>query len=197
MPAIYDVKSAAIACLEQLMLMDQEYQRSGFSDVAILNACIEYVFLNGYKCWENFIEDLFISYSVYNPPISGITPNPYLNPLTETRALKLLKLEKPFMDWTSPDTIISRAEICFENHTIISEPLKRSIQDIRDAKRIRNCVAHGSKEAARIFNELCRSKLGITGITPGVYLNKTSPDRINNFNVYYLNLFKLLVEEMT
>jgi hypothetical protein len=191
------VNSNYISRLDRLVLIDKEYQTLIFSHTNILNFSIEYVFLEAYKCWENFIEDIFVSYSKYNKPILGIKPGPYLKPKNEEHALDLLTLEKNYIDWTSPDNIISRAEICFKNSQMISDPIKLAVKDLRDSKKLRNCIAHGSKESIRIFDELCRSNIGTIGVSPGEYLNTISPDRINNYNVYYLNIFKDLVNQIS
>ena len=197
MPTASKVNTYYVARLDKLISIDKEYQQMKFSAPEILNLSIEYVFLEAYKCWENFVEDIFVSHSRYNKPISGVKPGPYLKPRDEAHALDLLKLEKDYIDWTSPDAIISRAEICFTNSQIVVDPIKLSIRDLRDSKKLRNCIAHGSKESIRIFGELCRSNVGMVGITPGEYLNKTSPDKINNYNVYYLNLYKKLLNAIS
>ena len=190
------VKTQYIAQLDRLITIDAEYQRISFSSVDILHQSIEYTFLQGYKNWENFIEDLFISCSRYKGKVFGSQGGSYLKPVEDVHALNLLKLEKDFIDWTNPETIISRAEICFSNHQIITESIKLTIKDLRDAKKLRNCIAHGSKESIRIFNELCRNNVGTVNITPGQYLDTISPDRSNNYNVYYLLLFKKLINNI-
>lgn len=190
------VKTQYIAQLDRLITIDAEYQRISFSSVDILHQSIEYTFLQGYKNWENFIEDLFISCSRYKGKVFGSKVGSYLKPVDDVHALNLLKLEKDFIDWTNPETIISRAEICFSNHQIITESIKLTIKDLRDVKKLRNCIAHGSKESIRIFNELCRNNVGTVNITPGQYLDTISPDRSNNYNVYYLLLFKKLINNI-
>jgi hypothetical protein len=193
MPKLSDLHSTYISKLARLIAIDKEYQAIQFSSVSVLNTSIEYVFLDGYKCWENFIEEIFISYTTYNKPISGKTPESFLKPTNEEHALDLLKLEKTYLDWTSPDNIIKRAEICFKSHQIITQPIQQCLSDLRDAKKIRNCIAHGSKESNRIFNGVCRQNLGKIFNSPGEYLNHSSPDKVNHYNIYYLNLFKNLV----
>jgi hypothetical protein len=187
------VKSIYLSQLDKLILVDQEYQRITFSSVDILNQSIEYTFLEGYKCWENFIEDIFISCSQFKGKITTHRAGSYLKPKNDTHALDLLKLEKDYIDWTNPENIISRAEICFLNHQIITACIKLAIRDLRDSKKLRNCIAHGSKESLKIFNELCRNNIGNVNISPGEYLNTISPDAVNNYNVYYLSLFKNLI----
>jgi len=197
MPKVSIINNNVVSRLDKLISIDREYQSIPFSHVSILNFSIEYVFLEAYKCWENFIEDIFVSHSRYNKPISGIKPGPYLKPKDEIHALNLLKLEKDYIDWTTPDNIISRAEICFKNHHVVSDPIKLAVRDLRDSKKLRNCIAHGSKESIRIFNELCRANIGTIGISPGEYLNTISPDRINNYNVYYMMIYKNLVNQIS
>jgi len=197
MARIYRINSKTISSLEKLITLDSEYQNVQFNSSDALTLAIEYLFLEGYKIWENFLEAIFLSYSRYNDPISGKRPFPYLAPKTESHALDLLKLEKNYLDWTSPDNVVKRAEICFRSHSIITTPIKASMQDLRDAKKLRNHIAHSSEESERIFQNISRNRIGQKVKRPGVFLNKISPDSINNYNVYFLELFKTLVNSLS
>ncbi len=196
MPRVHALEKSATKQLSLLISLDKEYQSISFKHKEALEYCIEYTFLEAFKTWENFIENLFISHARYNDPVSGRRTYPFLAPRTEKHALELLTLERDYLDWTSPDNIISRAETCFRAHSVITTPIKRCIQDLRDMKKIRNHIAHGSKETGRIFKDLSRRRLGKVVLRPGNYLNHNSPDGTNNYNVYYLRILLSLTNEM-
>ena len=185
MPRIYKIGKTASAKLRELIKLDSEYQTSGFKSKQALGYSIEYIFLEGFKTWENFVEDLFTSHARYNDPVSGKRSYPYLAPKTESHALELLTLEKDYLDWTSPDNILVRAKTCFKKDTVITTPIKRNLSALRDMRKIRNHVAHGSKESLRLFKDLSRRRLGIIVARPGDYLNKQSP-RQNKYIQYFI-----------
>lgn len=197
MPRVFRIYSQTDTALLELVSLDAEYQRISFSKTNALNLAIEYLFLEAYKIWENFLEDIFISYSRYNDPISGKRPYPFLQPKTEQHSLELLKLEKGYLDWTSPDNVIKRAEICFRNHAIITQPMKNAMSDLRQAKILRNYIAHASKESFRQFQNLSRNLIGKRVKRSGVLLNSPSTDGINNYNVYFIELFRDLVKDIS
>jgi len=196
MPRVHTLEKSVSKKLRLLIELDTEYQAIKYKRREALGYCIEYTFLEGFKTWENFVENLFISHARYNDPVSGRRSYPFLAPKNEGHALELLTLERNYLDWTSPDNVISRAETCFRSHSVMTSPIKRSMQDLRDMKKMRNHIAHGSKETERIFKDLSRRRIGKVVSRPGDYLNQTSPDGINNYNVYYLDVLLSLVEEM-
>lgn len=196
MPRVYALEKSASKKISLLISLDAEYQSKKYAKREALGYCIEYTFLEGFKTWENFVENLFISHARYNDPVSGKRSYPYLAPKNEAHALELLTLERDYLDWTSPDNVISRAEKCFRTHSVMTSPIKLCMQDLRDMKKIRNHIAHGSKETERIFKDLSRTRLGRLVSRPGDFLNQTSPDGVNHYNVYYLNILKDLVTRM-
>lgn len=195
MPRIHSINSKADRELSKLITIEETFQRKLTSQRAALQLAVEYTFLSGYKIWENFLQQVFVSQSRFNDPVSGKRTFPYLAPKTEAHALGIIKLEKDYLDWTSPDNVIKRAEILFRNHCIITTPLKSSMQDLRDAKKIRNFIAHGGDEAKKPFDGVTQSRLSRKVKTAGEFLlaspsnNATQP----HYVVYYLHMFKTLV----
>jgi hypothetical protein len=53
----------------------------------------------------------------------------------------------PFLDWSSPDCVINRAETYLEDGYPVKDVLSANIEILRDLKRIRNHIAHMSKES--------------------------------------------------
>lgn len=197
MPRIHAIYSKACKELDSLIQIESQYQTNLSTHRAALNLSIEYIFLCGYKTWEKFLESVFISQSRYNDPVSGKRPYPFLDPRTEKHAHELIKLEKDYIDWTSPDSVVSRAEILFRNSKIITDPIKSSMQDLRDAKRVRNHIAHESQETLRLFDDLTMKRLGKKFKTAGNYLLSKPSGNNDHYAIFYINKFKQLVTEIS
>lgn len=190
MPRIHVVNTSIVKEIDKLLSIEAKYQIALASQRDALNLAVEYIFLSGFKSWENFLESVFISQSRYNDPVSGRRPFPYLAPRTEDHAHALIKLERRFVDWTEPDLVVERAEILFRNSHIITQPIKSSMQDLRDAKRVRNYIAHGSSESFRLFQDLSVKRLGKKLKSAGAFLQLSPNGSTAHYAVYYLDLFK-------
>ncbi|MAY03194.1 MAG: hypothetical protein CMQ38_09505 [Gammaproteobacteria bacterium] len=193
MPRIHSLNKSTIRDIDKLIAIEAKYQSSLSSEREALELAIEYTFLSGYKAWEIFLESVFVSQSRYNDPVSGKRLFPYLAPRTEAHAHDIIKLEKRYVDWTDPEAVISRADILFRNSKIITGPIKSSMQDLRDAKRVRNYIAHGSGESNRLFQDLCIKRLGRKSKTAGEFLQSTPAGKTTHYAVYYLHKFRDLV----
>lgn len=197
MPRIHQVNSASIRELDKLIRVESQYQSNLVLKKEALELAIEYVFLSGYKAWENFLESVFVSQARYNDPVAGKRLYPFLAPRTEIHAHEILKLEKRYLDWTDPETVVSRAEILFRNSRFIADPIKSSMQDLRDAKRVRNHIAHGSGETLRLFHDLSVKRLGKKSKTAGEFLQAFPAHSSVHYAVYYLEKFKQLVNDIS
>lgn len=197
MPRIHIVNQRSIKELDRLLKIEQTYQATLSGKKPALVLTMEYLFLSGYKVWENFLEELFVSQSRYNDPVSGKRTFPYLAPKTENHALGIIKLEKDYVDWTTPDIVVTRAELLFQKHSIITRPIKASMSDLRDAKKIRNYIAHGSLESKRIFKKMALQRTGYNYNVAGEFLLHNAPSSVNYYCLYYLNLFKDLVNRIS
>ncbi len=190
MPRIHAVNKSTVREIDKLITIEAKYQSSLALQLDALELAVEYVFLSGYKAWENFLESVFVSQSRYNDPVSGRRLFPYLAPRTERHAHDIIKLERRFVDWTDPEAVVSRAEILFRNSRIITDPIKSSMQDLRDAKRVRNFIAHGSGEALRLFQDMSIKRLGKKSKSAGEFLQSFPRDATFHYAIYYLETFK-------
>ncbi len=190
MPRIHSVNRAIVREIDKLVAIEAKYQKSLALQRDALELAVEYVFLSGFKAWEKFLESVFVSQSRYNDPVSGRRLFPYLAPRTENHAHDLIKLEKRFVDWTDPESVASRADILFRNSRIITDPIKSSMQDLRDAKRVRNFIAHGSGESLRLFQDLSVKRLGKKASSAGAFLQSFPQGATTHYALYYLALFK-------
>ncbi len=161
-----------------------------------LSLAEEYIFLSAYKIWEIFLENIFAAQSRYNDPVAGRRPYPFLSPRTEKHAIEIFCLEKEYIDWTNPDAVVERAEILFRDHRPITDPLKSNMQDLRDMKKIRNFVAHGSTESFKKFQNLTLSRIGAKSPSAGNFLLHAHVAG-NTYGIFYLELLKRLIRTIS
>lgn len=197
MPRIHTLNKSVLRSINKLLSTEEKYQRMLASERDALELSVEYVFLSGFKVWENFLEAVFVSQSRYNDPVAGRRLFPYLAPKTEAHANDLIKLEKRYVDWTDPESVVDRADILFRNSRIIAQPIKASMKDLRDAKRVRNFIAHGSGESLRLFQDLSVKRLGKKAKSAGEFLQSVPPGESAHYAVYYLRLFKSLATQIS
>lgn len=193
MPRIHTINRKVVKEIDRLIDIESKYQVTLSVEREALELAIEYVFLSGYKIWENFLESVFVSQSRYNDPVAGRRVFPYLAPKTESHAHDIIKLEKRYVDWTDAEAVIARAEILFRNSKIIADPIKSCMQDLRDAKRVRNFIAHGSGESLRLFQDLSVKRLGKKSKSAGEFLHSLPPGNADHYVVFYLKKFRELV----
>lgn len=196
MARIHRVGVKSVRELQRLAQLEAVFQNRLAHDRPALVLVEEYVFLSAFKIWEDFLENAFASLSRYNDPVAGRRTYPYLSPKTENHALEMIRLEKDFTDWTSPDVVITRAEILFRNHRVITDPIKSALSDLRDAKRIRNFVAHGSVESERLFRALAFNRTGKQLRTAGDFLLERPAGSANHFTLYFTSRFSALVNQI-
>lgn len=192
MPRIHIINQKVVKEIDKLVNIEGKFQSTLSTEREALELAVEYVFLSGYKIWENFLEAVFVSQSRYNDPVSGRRVFPYLAPKTESHAHDIIKLEKRYVDWTDAESVIARAEILFRNSRIIVDPLKASMQDLRDAKRVRNFIAHGSGESLRLFQDLSVKRLGKKSKSAGEFLQSFPHGSTDHYALFYLKKFRAL-----
>jgi len=191
------IASTTVQRLQKLLDNEATYQQKLSSSQPALKLAIEYIFLSGFKEWENFLELTFFSQSRFNTPIGRRRLAPFLKPKSLEHAKDLVQLEKDFLDWTTPDHVIKRAEILFKQSSLIVEPLKSNITMLRDVKKIRNYIAHGSSESERIFQALSVNRLGQKMQDAGDFLLARPAGQNNHYVVIYLEKFIELVKLMS
>jgi hypothetical protein len=130
-------------------------------------------FFAGFRAYESFIRDVFLLYCMEKRPQSGKKAKSYLKPRTFEHAELLIQSSMPFLDWTNPSTVISRAELYLENGYPIKGPYARYLDRFRDFKHIRNHIAHSSKESLENYKKVLRKHFGTIPLiipSPGEFL---------------------------
>ena len=138
----------------------------------------EAIFLRLYRAYENLLENVFISYLTGEQTIGGVQINSHVRPVSRDHARALVTSSQPFLDWTSPQVVIKRAE----TYIVSGEPVRAAIagsqSHLLQAKKIRNHIAHNSTESAKEFNSIVVHFLltaPLAAISAGEFLSMMPP----------------------
>jgi hypothetical protein len=101
----------------------------------------------------------------------------------------------PFLDWSSPDTLIERAEAYLKDGYPLKTPLSTNLDSLRTLKKVRNHIAHMSPESLAEFKKVLKTHYGTIPLKlprPGEFLLLTS----RHSTLYYLRSYMDLMEEV-
>lgn len=170
--AVTNEFSDKIRSLNHIDIRNQErHSSNGQSTELVL--LTEAIFFRGFRAYENFLEDIFVLYTMEKPTIRGRVRKSYLQPKNFEHARELLSSGKRFLDWTNPETVIERAEHFLKNGGIIKNPLIGAKRDLLDMRALRNHIAHNSKESHIQFEKVVRRARGtlpVHHVRPGDHL---------------------------
>lgn len=160
---------------------------------------VESIFFNAFRNYEEFIREIFILYCLEKKSSKRPNSKSYIKPKNFLHAEQLIKSSMPFLDWTSPDTIIDRADLFLHNGHPVKLPYTTHRQQLANFKRIRNHIAHNSIESEKDFLKVVRlynhGTLPVNPPTPAEYLMLTSRTNPNNYNL--LDFFDLMLQITT
>jgi hypothetical protein len=162
-----------------------------------LHFLAEAIFFRSFRAYEGFIRDIFLLYCLEKRPRSGRKVTSYLTPKDFVHAEGMLQSSLRFLDWTNPDTVIERAGLYLKNGFPIKLPYTTHREPLMDFKRIRNHIAHDSKESYSGYQIVLRHHFGTIPLTipsPGEFL--LISDR-NNPNLYKLQTFFVLMRQLS
>jgi len=112
-------------------------------------------------------------------------------------AEELIQSSRRFLDWTNPDTVIDRSELYLKDGFPIKLPYTTNRETLLDFKRIRNHIAHDSKESLAGYQVVLRRHYGTIPLKippPGEYL--LVPDS-NDPSKYKLLVFFALMRRLS
>lgn len=136
----------------------------------------EAIFLRLFRAYENLLESSFISYMTGEPTTAGMPVQSHVAPIDRAHARAIVTSSQPFLDWTSPQTVIRRAEVYIIGGEPIRSAIAASQSHLIQAKKIRNHIAHNSTESAKDFNAVVLHFLQtspLTQISAGEFLAGT------------------------
>lgn len=158
-----------------------------------LHFLTESIFFNAFRDYENLVRDVFILYTQEKKRSNGQKVKSYLKPKDFFHAENLIKSSMPFLDWNSPDTLISRSELYLKDGYPIKDPYSANRTELTNFKRLRNHIAHNSVESLSAYKKVLRSYYGVNPLrvpSVGEYLLLTS--KTDNTKYHLLEFFDLL-----
>ncbi len=147
----------------------------------------ENLFFSAYGAYESLIEDVFLLYTMEKKPLHGCKPKSYLKPNNFDHAANLIKSSMPFLDWTSTDVVIKRAELYLKDGYPIKDVITGNQAVLKDLKRIRNHIAHNSRESTGKYLTVLRNNLATVPVkSPKVGEYLLMIDRHNRPDYYFM-----------
>jgi hypothetical protein len=185
---------------DALIKLDRDNQtrfsRPTISDKRSLVMLSEGIFVSAFREFETFLEEVFILYTLEKTTTTNAKPRSYLKPKNYDHALELVKSSMPFLDWTSPDNVINRAETYLHNGWPVKLPLSTNRVILQDMKKVRNHIAHNSKESLKEYKKVLQKHyrtLPLSILKPGEYLQLMVPTApTEHYLLYYLNQLRLV-----
>lgn len=162
----------------------------------------ESIFLRIFRAYENCVEAIFLCYAQNEPTLVGDAVESYLAPKDTVHARKLITSGMPFLDWTSPQTVIERAEVYLKTGAPIKTATTSNLELLQQAKKIRNHISHNSTESLVEYNKVVKSfllTLPVAVPTPGDLLSMSptkGPAKNTEILEYYINKFQLLAHAL-
>ena len=125
------------------------------------NTGVESAFLEAFKAWEVFLEDLTIAYLTGEPDIAGnLAPTvvSFSGNNTET-CRKVINGGRAFVNWANLDEVRNRFDLYF-TPGLLYEKLNSGVAEIKEMVKCRNAIAHSSGSAYNNLSGLWIEKSG-------------------------------------
>ena len=119
----------------------------------------EAIFLRVFRAYENLLEETFVSYLVGEQSASGNAVPCFVTPRDRDHARAIVTSSQPFLDWTSPPVVITRSETYINGGDPVRSAITASQQYLQIAKKLRNHIAHNSRESTQEFRKVVQEFL--------------------------------------
>lgn len=166
-----------------------------------LHMNVENIFNTAFRCYENFMRDIFLLYCQEKVPKSGQPVQSYLRPKDFLHAEAMIKSSMQFLDWSNPDVIIQRSELYLKDGVPVKIHYVTHRETLRDIKHIRNHIAHNSEESLELYKKVIKKYYTILPLEiprPGKFL--LEPDRKTPSKkklLVYLEFLKQISSDLT
>lgn len=191
-----------IGQIESLIRIDQKNQQNLASfSTPQLYIITEGIFISAFREYEKFLEDVFLLYTLERPTLSNHQTHSYLKPKNFDHAFDLIKSSMFYLEWNSPDTIITRAETYLKDGEPFKTPITSNLVLLQNIRHIRNHIAHSSKESFRKYKNVVRQHYNVLPLTiprPGEFLLNMVPNQNPpiHYLFYYLNELKRIATDI-
>lgn len=147
--------------MAQLERFDAENQSNFSSAIRSLSKkqlhfLTEAIFFRAFRSFEGFTRDIFLLYCMGKRTLDGSKVVSHLKPSGFFHAEILIRSSMRFLDWANPDTLIERSEIYLKEGFPIKLPVTSSRESLHDFRKIRNHIAHDSKESLDGYKSVLR-----------------------------------------
>lgn len=159
--------------LECYLFSQQLFSENGAELQRTTHITSEAIFLNAYVAMERLLESTFMYYAQGEASTSGFIPVRFLQPISEQHAYDMVKSSQNFLDWTSPDIVANRCATYFQNGDPIKPHITSRMDFLKSAKRLRNYIAHRSRESQLDYKKVINAILPtppLTDISCGQFL---------------------------
>lgn len=192
--------------IERLERFDIENQRNFSSNEKSISKTqlyflTEAIFFRAYRSYEKVIRDIFLLYCLEKQPRTGGKVLSYLKPKGFLHSEELIKSSLRFLEWGNPDIVIKRAETYLSDGFPLKLPLSSQRQKLHDFRKIRNHIAHDSKESFDGYKSVLIKYFGTVPIVvpcPGDFLLQADRSDSTKYMLQiYLDLLKQLVSNIS
>jgi hypothetical protein len=177
------VRAAFEADIQRLSKLDADNQRRFTASIGAaglvglpkkqLQLLTEATFFAGFRSYENFLRDAFLLYCLGQSTTTGKKVRSYLQPRDVEHAEELLQSSMPFLDWSSPSTVSTRAEVYLKNGFPVKNALTSNQVKLQRYKVIRNHIAHKSTTSLAEYKKVLKSHFSTIPLVipePGEFL---------------------------
>jgi hypothetical protein len=166
-----------------------------------LELLTEGIFLQGFRAYEAFIQEVFILYCMRKTSRGGKIANSYLKAKGYEHTYKMIKSSMEYLDWASPEHVIRRAELYLEDGFVVKAVYVARRQMLQDFKTLRNHIAHNSFESAAAYSRLVQRLLRTRPVrlpTAGGFLLMAGPGRAGSYYLAdFLDEFEQVADDLT
>lgn len=160
-----------------------------------IDLLVEAIFFSAFRAYENFLRETFLLHCMGKSWSKRRKPASYLRSLNFDHTEKLIKSAMQFLDWTSPDSVITRSELYLKDGFPFKAPITSNITALREFKKLRNHIAHNSPESFSEFQKVVKNYYTILPLlipSTGEYL--MLPSKTNSANYILIDCFDLMEE---
>lgn len=143
-----------------------------------------------------FLRNVFLLYVIGVQPGKRKLVRSHLVPRNRGHAEELIKSSMPFLDWSSPDILAERAAIYLRDGYPIVSVIQSHMEQLRDMKRVRNHIAHMSKESLNEYKKTLTRHFAVIPMKipcPGEFLLTSC---VGGQGGYYLLEYLRVIEEV-
>jgi len=156
----------------------------------------EALYFAAFRAYEQFLRNIFLLYCCGMQPGRRKLVRSCLQPRSLQHAEALVKSAMPFLDWSSPDTLLERAEAYLKDGYPLKTPLTANLDRLRELKKVRNHIAHMSPESLQECKKVVKTHFATVPLRiprPGEFL--LLPSR-RLMNTYYLREYLQFIESV-